>query len=96
MYGIYERQALSHNNRSYYVNEKDHMILNENNEWVIRTNKIIHARISENDICPDFPDLNDWRVNKHGQWNDDKLLRIKAKSETCKAGKHILVQTDKL
>ena len=86
MFGIYEQQALPSFNRSLYANEDRMIMWTKNNEWIIKSNDKIYAKISKNDTCPDFPYSKDWRGNMHGQWKNDIGLRIKAKSETCTAG----------
>ena len=64
----------------------------KDNEWMIKSNDKIHAKISKNDTCPDFPYSKDWQIlNTHGQWKNDIGLRIKAKSETCSAGMKLVL-----
>ena len=86
LFGIYEQQALPSFNRSLYANEDRMIMWTKNNEWIIKSNDKIYAKISKNDTCPDFPYLKDWRVYRHGLWKNDIGLRIKVKSETCTAG----------
>ena len=91
MFGIYEQQALPSFNRSLYANEDRMIMWTKNNEWIIKSNDNVYAKISKNDTCPDFPYSKNWRVNRHGQWKNDIGLRIKAKSETCTAGMRLLI-----
>lgn len=91
MFGIYEQQALPSFNRSLYANEDRMIMWTKNNEWIIKSNDKIYAKISKNDTCPDFSYSKNWRVNMHGQWKNDIGLRIKAKSETCTAGMRLLI-----